>query len=82
MFGADNTEEVQHRNTELVTTLLICMFVGCGGIQLLRIFSGVYLCITWTTHKQITWTNSLTNKSKSEGLLCKFVSDLVQVIHQ
>ena len=39
-----------------------------------RIFSGVYLCITWT--------NSLTNKYKSGGRLCKLVSHLVQVIHQ
>ena len=39
-----------------------------------RIFSGVYLCITWT--------NSLTNKYKSEGLLGKLVSVLVHVIHQ
>ena len=38
-----------------------------------RIFSGVYWCITWT--------NSLTNKYRSKGLLCKFVSELVQIIH-
>ena len=40
MFGADNTEEVQHRNTELVTTLLICMFVGCGEYNYYKTMCG------------------------------------------
>ena len=56
-------------------------------IRIKRIFSGVYWCVTWTKsltnlHKSQRGPSHSQTYIKVRWLLCKFVSDLVQVIHQ